>query len=233
MSQVSYTALTREGLWTNNPALVQVLGLCPLMAVTNTAVSGLGLGLATATVIMLTNGIISAIRSHTRPEIRVPAFMMVIACVVTGIELAMNAWLHELYQVLGIFIALISTNCTVLARGEAFASKNKVLPSMYDGFIMGMGLTLVLITLGSMRELLGTGTLFANANLLFGEAGRALTIKVIDDYRGFLVAILPPGGFLGLGLLIALKNVINTRRQRKAQAVKTPSPAAVPELTPA
>lgn len=231
MSQTDYAALTREGLWNNNPALVQVLGLCPLMAVTSTAVNGFALGLATLLVLTITNGLISAIRNHTRQEIRIPIFVLVIACVVTSIELAMNAWFHDLYRVLGIFIALIATNCTVIARAEAFASKNRVLPSLYDGFIMGAGFMLVLVTLGCLRELLGSGTLFANAQLLFGEAGRALTIKVFDDYRGFLVAILPPGAFMGLGLLIALKNVINARRQHKAQALQVP--ATAPEPTPA
>lgn len=231
MSQTDYGALTREGLWNNNPALVQVLGLCPLMAVTNTAINGFALGLATLLVLTITNGLISAIRNHTRSEIRIPIFVLVIACVVTSIELAMNAWFHDLYRVLGIFIALIATNCTVIARAEAFASKNRVLPSLYDGFIMGMGFLLVLVTLGCLRELLGSGTLLANAQLLFGEAGRALTVKVFEDYRGFLVAILPPGAFMGLALLIALKNVVNARRQRKAQALKVP--ATAPEPTPA
>lgn len=231
MSQSDYGAITREGLWNNNPALVQVLGLCPLLAVTNTTINGLGLGLATLLVLTTTNGLISAIRSHTLPEIRIPIFVLVIACVVTSIELAMNAWFHDLYSVLGIFIALITTNCTVIARAEAFASKNPVLPSLYDGFMMGMGFLLVLVTLGAMRELLGSGTLLANAHLMFGEAARDLTITVFEDYRGFLVAVLPPGAFIGLGLLIALKNVINARRERRTQALKVGAPAPAP--TPA
>lgn len=231
MSQSDYGAITREGLWNNNPALVQVLGLCPLLAVTNTTINGLGLGLATLLVLTTTNGLISAIRSHTLPEIRIPIFVLVIACVVTSIELAMNAWFHDLYSVLGIFIALITTNCTVIARAEAFASKNPVLPSLYDGFMMGMGFLLVLVTLGAMRELLGSGTLLANAHLMFGEAARDFTITVFEDYRGFLVAVLPPGAFIGLGLLIALKNVVNARRERRTQALKVGAPAPAP--TPA
>lgn len=225
MNPTNYAALTREGLWNNNPALVQVLGLCPLMAVTNTAISGLALGLATLMVLVVTNGLISAIRHHTRPEIRIPIFVLVIACVVTSIELAMNAWFHDLYRVLGIFIALITTNCTVIARAEAFASKNRVLPSLYDGFMMGMGFLLVLVTLGTLRELLGAGTILANAHLMFGEAARGFVITVFADYRGFLLAVLPPGAFMGLGLLIALKNAINARRERKAQAVKGLAPS--------
>jgi electron transport complex protein RnfE len=227
MNPVSYTTIARDGLWQNNPALVQVLGLCPLLAITNTTINGIALGLATLLVLTITNGMISVIRNYTRPEIRIPIYVMLIACVVTSIELLMKAYLHDLYGVLGIFIALIATNCTVIARAEAFASKNPVLPSMYDGFMMGLGFLLVLVTLGAMREVLGSGTLFASAHLLFGEAARGLTITVFEDYGGFLLAILPPGAFIGLGLLIALKNVINARRERKAQAV----PAAAPTPT--
>lgn len=224
MSQADYTNISRAGLWTNNPALVQVLGLCPLLAVSNNTINGLGLGLATLLVLTITNGLVSAIRNHTRSEIRIPIFVLVIACVVTSIELAMNAWFHDLYRVLGIFIALITTNCIVIARAEAFASKNPLLPSLYDGFMMGLGFMLVLVTLGAMRELVGSGTLFANAHLMFGEGARGFSITVFPDYEGFLLAILPPGAFIGLGLLIALKNTINARRERKAQAAPKTAP---------
>ncbi len=228
MSTADYGALTRDGLWKNNPALVQVLGLCPLLAVTNTTINGLALGLATLLVLLTSNGLISLIRNHTRPEIRIPVFILVIACAVTSIELAMNAWFHDLYRVLGIFIALITTNCVIIARAEAFASKNPVLPSLYDGFIMGMGFLLVLVTLGAMRELIGSGTLFANAHLMFGEAARGFAITVFADYRGFLLAVLPPGAFIGLGLLIAMKNVIDGRRKTRAEriAAAAPQPSA-------
>jgi electron transport complex protein RnfE len=232
MSQVDYGSITRAGMWTNNPALVQVLGLCPLLAVSNNTINGLGLGLATLLVLTITNGLISAIRNHTRAEIRIPIYVLVIACVVTSIELAMNAWFHDLYRVLGIFIALITTNCIVIARAEAFASKNPVLPSLYDGFMMGFGFMLVLVTLGAMRELIGSGTLFANAHLMFGEAARGFTITLFSNYEGFLLAILPPGAFMALGVLIALKNVINARKERKAQATPATAPAQ-PEPTPA
>ncbi len=226
MNPASYTAIARDGLWNNNPALVQVLGLCPLLAITNTTINGLGLGIATLLVLTITNGLVSAIRNHTRPEIRIPIYVLLIACVVTSIELLMNAYLPDLHRVLGIFIALIATNCTVIARAEAFASKNEILPSLYDGFMMGLGFLLVLVALGAMRELLGSGTLLANAHLLFGEAARSLTITVFADYRGFLLAILPPGAFIGLGLLIALKNAINARREHKARTI--PAVAAAP-----
>lgn len=228
MSASDYSSITREGLWTNNPALVQVLGLCPLLAVTNTAISGLGLGLATMLTLVVSNGLVSLIRNFTSPEIRIPVYVLVIACIVTSIELAMNAYFHELYRVLGIFIPLIVTNCVIIARAESFASRNPVLPSLYDGFIMSLGFLVILVLLGMMREALGSGTLFANAHLMFGEAARDWSITLVEDYRGFLLAILPPGAFIGLGLLIALKNVIDARRQRREEVLTAPAPAAEP-----
>jgi electron transport complex protein RnfE len=226
-NQVSYADIARDGLWMKNPALVQILGLCPLLAVTNTAINGFGLGVATLMTFMIANGAVSGIRKWVTPEIRIPVFMLVIASIVTVIELAMNAYFHELYQVLGIFIALIVTNCNVLARAE-FAAKQPLLPAVFDGLMMGLGFLFVLVILGAMRELLGSGTLFANAHLMFGEAGRALTITAIPNYHGFLLAILPPGAFIGLGLLIAAKNVIDRRRNQAAEKAATmlqPTPA--------
>lgn len=220
MTQVSYPTIIRDGLWSNNPALVQILGLCPLLAVTNTVINGLGLGLATMLTLVLSNVTVSLIRNAVRPEIRIPVFVLVIASFVTAIELAMNAFFHELYNILGIFIPLIVTNCSIIARAEAFASKNAVGPSFVDGFTMGLGFTGVLVTLGAMRELLGQGTLFAHANLMFGEAGTWLKMTVFDNYEGFLLAVLPPGAFLGLGVLIAIKNVIDARRKPEPAAVQ-------------
>lgn len=217
MSASNYTDLTRQGLWTNNPALVQVLGLCPLLAITSTAVSGLGLGLATMLTLVVSNGLISLIRNYTSPEIRIPVYVLVIACIVTSIELAINAYFHELYQILGIFIPLIVTNCIIIARAEAFASRNPVLPSLYDGFIMSLGFLAILVVLGMMREALGSGTLFANAHLMFGEAARGWSIA-IEDYPGFLLAILPPGAFLALGLLIAANNWNKARAEQRTRA---------------
>ncbi|HHH35612.1 MAG TPA: electron transport complex subunit E [Gammaproteobacteria bacterium] len=231
MAQPDYAEITRQGLWKNNPALVQILGLCPLLAVTSSVINGLALGLATLLTLMLSNTTVSLIRDYVRPEIRIPVFVLVIASIVTVIELAMHAYFHELYLTLGIFIPLIVTNCSIIARAEAFASKNPVAPALLDGFMMGLGFTLVLVVLGSLRELLGQGTLLTNAHLIFGDAARDLTITVIEDYRGFLLAVLPPGAFIGLGLLIALKNVIDARRERQrspAIAIRSeaPSPAA-------
>ncbi len=218
MTEPAYTHIIKEGLWNNNPGLVQLLGLCPLLAVTNSLVNGLGLGLATTLTLVTTNVIVSGIRNLVRPEVRIPVYVLVIASVVTVIELAMNAWFHDLYKILGIFIPLIVTNCAIIGRAESFASKQTVDRAFIDGLAMGVGFTLVLVSLGGLRELVGQGTLFAQAHLMFGELGRAMAITLIDDYRGFLLAILPPGAFIGLGLLIALMNVINARREERALA---------------
>ena len=217
--------ITRNGLWKNNVALVQLLGLCPLLAVSGTVINGLGLGIATLITLVLSNSCVSLIRRWLKPEIRIPVFVLIIASIVTTIELIMNAWWHELYLVLGIFIPLIVTNCSIIARAEAFASKNRLLDSALDGFMMGLGFTLVLAVLGAMREVIGMGTLFANAQLMFGDFGKALTVTVIPDYPGFLLAILPPGAFIGLGLLIALKNIIDKRQQERKAATATLMPA--------
>lgn len=224
-----YQQIIKEGLWKNNPALVQLLGLCPLLAVTNTVINGLGLGLATVLTLVASNGIISLLRHQIPDEARLPVFVLIIASIVTAIELSMNAWFHELYLILGIFIPLIVTNCSIIARAEAFAARNPVTPSLLDGLMMGMGFTAVLVLLGGMRELLGQGTLFSQAHLMFGEAARGLTITVIEDYRGFLIAILPPGAFIGLGLIVALKNAIDARVANRTEKVK--AEALTPQTT--
>jgi len=211
--------ISKNGLWNNNVALVQLLGLCPLLAVTGTVVNGLGLGIATLMTLVLSNSIVSLIRPWLKTEIRIPVFVLIIASIVTTIELAMNAWFHDLYLVLGIFIPLIVTNCSIIARAEAFASKNNLLDSALDGFMMGLGFTLVLVVLGGMRELIGFGTLFANAQLMFGAAGESMTLKFGENYDGFLLAVLPPGAFIGLGLLIAIKNIIDKKQSAKQTVV--------------
>ena len=224
-----YNQIIKEGLWKNNPALVQLLGLCPLLAVTNTVINGLGLGLATILTLVASNGIISMLRHQIPDEARLPVFVLIIASIVTAIELSMNAWFHELYLILGIFIPLIVTNCSIIARAEAFAARNPVTPSLLDGLMMGIGFTAVLVLLGGMRELLGQGTLFSQAHLMFGEGARGLTITIIDNYRGFLIAILPPGAFIGLGLIVALKNVIDARVANRTEKVK--AEALTPQTT--
>ncbi len=207
--------ISRNGLWTNNVALVQLLGLCPLLAVTGTVINGLGLGIATLITLVLSNSIVSLTRPWLKSEIRIPIFVLIIASIVTTIELVMNAWFHELHLVLGIFIPLIVTNCSIIARAESFASKNNLVDSALDGLMMGLGFTLVLIVLGGMRELIGFGTLFANAQLMFGDIGNSMKITFSENYPGFLLAVLPPGAFIGLGLLIALKNIIDKRQTSK------------------
>ena len=215
--------IINEGLWRNNTALVQLLGLCPLLAVSGTVVNALGLGIATTLVLAGSNVTVSLIRNVVRPELRIPSFVLVIASFVTAVELLMQAFLYDLYLVLGIFIPLIVTNCVIIARAESFASKNNVWRSLLDGLAMGIGFTLVLLALGAIREILGHGTLLAQADLLFGEGAEWLTITLFEDYRGYLLAILPPGAFLILGLLIALKNVIEKRlAERAKQTISVP-----------
>ena len=226
MADDGYGKIALDGLWFNNVAFVQILGLCPLLAVTSTVVNGLGLGLATTLTLVTSNVTISLIRNFVRPEIRIPVFVIIIASIVTAIELAMNAYFHDLYKILGIFIPLIVTNCSILGRAEAFASKNNVPRSLLDGLTMGLGFTTALVLLGALRELVGSGTLFAQADIMFGHAASALTVTVFEHYRGFLLAILPPGAFLGLGTLIAIKNVIDARAKRRKQA---PIPAGEAE----
>ncbi|UJS23768.1 electron transport complex subunit E [Thiothrix winogradskyi] len=216
----TYRELTVAGLWKNNPGLVQLLGLCPLMAVTTNVVNGLGLGLATLLALVASNLAISLVRDFIREEIRIPAFVLIIAGNVTLIEMLIRAYFHDLYNILGIFIPLIVTNCIVIGRSEAYASKNPPLHAGYDSLMMGIGFMLVLMVLGGMRELVGNGTLFAQAHLMFGEAARGLTLTLGDDFKGLLLAALPPGAFIGLGFLVALKNYIDKRMAQTAKAAK-------------
>ncbi len=216
LNREEFNTLVKNGLWKNNPALVQLLGLCPLLAVTGTVVNALGLGLATTLVLLSSNTSVSMIRNFVPSTVRLPAFVMIIASLVTCAELLMQAFTYELYQILGIFIPLIVTNCAILGRADAYACKNPVLPAALDGLMMGLGFTAVLLVLGGMREMIGQGTLFSGMELIFGEAARSWQIILIDDYSNFLFAILPPGAFVGMGLIIAIKNIIDQRIQRAA-----------------
>jgi len=200
-----------DGTWRQNTGLVVLLGLCPLLAVTNTVINGLALGLATMLTLMVSNLSVSLMRGLLRPEIRIPAFVLIIASVVTVIELLMHAFFYDLYRVLGIFIPLIVTNCAIIGRAEAFASKNKPLPSLIDGFATGLGFCITLVLLGMLRELTGRGTLFSGAEMLLGEWGQAITLTIIPEHPGFLLAMLPPGAFFGLALLIAARKAWETR----------------------
>jgi electron transport complex protein RnfE len=210
-----------NGLWKQNPGVVQLLGLCPTLAVTSSVVNGFSLGLATAFVMALSNASVSPIRRWVPTEIRIPVFILIIAALVTVIDLSMHAWLTALHAVLGIFIPLIVTNCIVLARVEAFAAKNDTAPSALDGLMMGLGLAMVLAILGGLREIAGKGTLLSGIDLALGPAAKQFVITVVPDYHGFLLAILPPGAFIGLALLIASKNWLEARKQAAQPAEPT------------
>ena len=218
-----------DGLWQNNPALVQLLGLCPLLAVSGTVVNALGLGLATTLTLVISNLLVSLVRNHLPDEVRIPVFVMIIAAAVTSIELVISAWFYQLYLILGIFIPLIVTNCAIIARAEAFAFRNPPLPAVLDGLFMGLGFTAALTLLGGIREAIGYGTLLRQADLLFGDIATGWTLVLIDSYPGFLLAVLPPGAFIGLGLMIALKNVIDRRvdvRRRSSEPAAVAQPTA-------
>ena len=223
MNRTDWRALALDALWRQNPNLVMLLGLCPLLAVTTSAVNGLGLGLATTLVMALANTLVAALRQRIPEPVRLPVHILLIAGLVTVIDLLMNAWMQPLYRVLGIFVPLIVVNCIVLGRVESFAARNPVLPALADGLLAGLGSTLVLTTLGALRELIGRGTLFSGIDLAFGPGVRDWSLTVFSDYPNFLLAILPPGAFIGMGLLIAGKNALDARRQHRASGF-TPRP---------
>ncbi len=230
MTETSWRRIVRDGMWDNNVVLAQTLALCPLLAVTGTATNGLGMGLATTAVMVAAGTLVAALRRAIPPEVRIPAFILVIASLVTVVDMVMNAWLHELYKVLGLFIPLIVTNCAILGRAEAFASRHAVTPAALDGLMMGLGFTLVLVVLGGVREILGGGTLFANASLLLGPWADFMEMTLIPGYGGVLLFVLPPGAFVVLGFLLAGKRLIERRPRRRRAA---PAPAADLEETAA
>ena len=209
--QSIYKELSLQGLWKNNPGIVQLLGLCPLLAVTNTVTNALGLGLATLFVVIASNVLISLIRHNVAKAIRIPIFVMIIASLVSCIQLLMNAYIHQLYLSLGIFIPLIVTNCMIIGRAEAFASKNSVKHSAYDSLMMGLGFAAVLVLLGAAREVLAQGTLFDGIETLLGDWASFMTITLYHSETSFLLAALPPGAFILMGLIIALKNQIDNK----------------------
>ncbi|MHA7817036.1 MAG: electron transport complex subunit E [Pseudohaliea sp.] len=218
MSEHVYRDLSLNGLWKNNPALVQLLGLCPLLAVTGSVVNALGLAAATLFVLVCSNTAVSLIRNVVSDAVRLPAFVMIIASAVTCTELLMQAYAYELYQILGIFLPLITTNCVILGRADGYASKNPLGRSIFDGAMMGLGFGVVLVLLGALREIFGTGALFADMDLLFGPAAANWKVVLVEGYQPFLLAILPPGAFIFTGLLIALKNRIDSGIERRAAA---------------
>lgn len=220
-----FQKIARDGLWDNNVVLTQNLALCPLLAVTGTATNGLGMGLATMVVMLASNATVSVSRHLIPSEIRIPIFVLLIAALVTLVDIFLNAWMHELHKVLGLFIPLIVTNCVILGRAEAFASKQPVILSMWDGLMMGAGFTLVMVVLGTVREITSQGTLFANASVLLGEGFSFLETTFIHDYKGFLLTALPPGGFIVLGFLVAAKRMLDI----KLSAAKKTVTEIVPE----
>ncbi|MDZ4729004.1 MAG: electron transport complex subunit E [Xanthomonadales bacterium] len=222
----NYRQIFADGWWHQNTGLVTLLGLCPLLAVSNTVINALGLGLATMLTLVASNLCVSLARPLLRPEIRIPAYVVIIAAVVTVIQLLMQAWFHDLYRILGIFIPLIVTNCAIIGRAEAFAARNRPFPAMADGLATGLGFCLALIALGTMRELLGFGTLLRQAELMFGSWAKSLEWVLVTDYSGFLLALLPAGAFIGLGLLVAAKNWLNSHLQAQRAAKES----AVPTL---
>jgi len=207
----STAQLWRDGLWNENPGLVKLLGLCPLLAISNTTINGLGLGLATLLTLIVANGTVSLVRHSIQTPIRIPLYVLIIATTVTVIELSMQAWLPALHSSLGIFLPLIVTNCLIMGRAEAFAARQPPKLAIIDAFAMGLGFLAVLLALGTIRELIGQGTLLADASLLFGSAAASWTHRVFDIDNGVLIAVLPPGAFLTLGLMLALKNLIDSR----------------------
>ena len=224
-SGIDYRRIVRDGLWDNNVIFAQMLALCPLLAVTGSASNGLGMGIATMVVMILSNLAVAMFRGFITPAVRIPVFVLLIAAIVTVVDMMMNAWLHELHKVLGLFIPLIVTNCAILGRAEAFASRETIRASLTDGLAMGLGFTFALVVLGAVREIIGAGTLFANASLLLGEHFAFLETTLLPGYRGFLIAALPPGGFIMMGFLLAAKRVLDARKSRKES--DTPALTAV------
>ncbi|WP_295432548.1 electron transport complex subunit E [uncultured Thiodictyon sp.] len=204
-----YGRIARDGLWDNNGVLAMLLGMCPTMAMTTSATNGLGMGLATAVVMAASGGLVATFRGYITQEVRIPVYILIVAAMVTVVDLTMNAYMHDLYKVLGLFIPLIVSNCLPLARLESFASKEPVLPSLADGVFMGLGFTLALTAIGAVREILGAGTLFADASLLLGPAFSFMEVRVMPESMGTLMMILPPGGFLVTGFLVVGKRMID------------------------
>ncbi|MBK1717104.1 electron transport complex subunit E [Thiocystis violacea] len=212
-----YGRIVRDGLWDNNGVLAMLLGMCPTMAMTTSATNGLGMGLATAVVMAASSFMVAAFRNYITREVRIPVYILIVAANVTFVDLTMNAWMHELYKVLGLFIPLIVSNCLPLARLESFASKEPVLPSLMDGIFMGLGFTLALTLIGAVREIFGSGTLFADASLLLGPAFKFMELRIMPADMGVLMMILPPGGFLVTGLVVVGKRLLDIRAGKGIQ----------------
>ena len=212
-----YGRIVRDGLWDSNGVFSMLLGMCPTMAMTTSATNGLGMGLATAVVMAASGALVAMFRHWITQEVRIPVYILIVAAMVTLVDLSMNAWMHELYKVLGLFIPLIVSNCLPLARLEAFAAKEPVLPSLADGVFMGIGFTIALTAIGAVREITGSGTLFADASLLLGPAFQFMEMRVLPEGTGMLMMILPPGGFLVTGFLVVVKRMIDLAAGKEIQ----------------
>jgi electron transport complex protein RnfE len=221
MEKYNYKEVIVSNLWTNNVVFAQMLALCPLLAVTSGATNGLGLGLITTGVMLFSSLLVSLVRPLLTPQVRIPIFILLIATLVTIADLAMNAWLHELHKVLGLFIPLIVTNCAIFGRAESYASKNPCFPAIVDGVATGVGFTFALVMLGGFREIVGSGTLFANASLLLGDSFSFMELTIIPGYNGMLLVILPSGGFIMLGILLSGKRLLDSHLNKPSQPIET------------
>jgi Na+-translocating ferredoxin:NAD+ oxidoreductase subunit E len=217
MANGDYKTIVKDGLWDNNGVFSMLLGMCPTMAMTTSATNGFGMGVATAVVMAASSYLVAVFRNRITTEVRIPVYILIVAAMVTVVDLGMNAWMHELYKVLGLFIPLIVSNCLPLARLEAFAAKQPPVPAFLDGLFMGLGFTIALTVIGAVREILGSGTLFADASLLLGPSFKAIELRILPADMGVLMMILPPGGFLVTGLLVVVKRLFDVAAGKEIQ----------------
>jgi len=217
MANSDYKTIIKDGLWDNNGVFSMLLGMCPAMAMTTSATNGFGMGLATAVVMAASSLLVALFRNQITTEVRIPVYILIVAAMVTVVDLGMNAWMHELYKVLGLFIPLIVSNCLPLARLEAFAAKQPPVSALLDGLFMGLGFTIALTSVGAVREILGSGTLFADASLLLGQSFKVIEMRLLPSDMGVLMMILPPGGFIVTGLLVVVKRLLDLRAGKEIQ----------------
>lgn len=217
MANGDYKTIVKDGLWDNNGVFSMLLGMCPTMAMTTSATNGFGMGVATAVVMAASSYLVAVFRNRITTEVRIPVYILIVAAMVTVVDLGMNAWMHELYKVLGLFIPLIVSNCLPLARLEAFAAKQPPVPAFLDGLFMGLGFTIALTVIGAVREILGSGTLFADASLLLGPSFKVIELRLLPSDMGVLMMILPPGGFLVTGLLVVVKRLFDVAAGKEIQ----------------
>lgn len=217
MANSDYKTIVKDGLWDNNGVFSMLLGMCPTMAMTTSATNGFGMGVATAVVMSASGYLVAVFRNRITTEVRIPVYILIVAAMVTVVDLAMNAWMHELYKVLGLFIPLIVSNCLPLARLEAFAAKQPALPAFLDGLFMGLGFTIALTVIGAVREIIGSGTLFADASLLLGPSFKVIELHLLPSSMNVLMMILPPGGFIVTGMLVVAKRMLDLRAGKEIQ----------------